>query len=206
MAERAASLRNIPKDTTFYRDNYAKVIYGVMIAMVFMQILMIITIYQVTNRPLPSFQAKDPEGKTLPLVSFDEPNLLPETIIRFASKVAVGAYTYDFNDAAQRLSKLESNFTPGGWIAFKDAARESIKTVQRAKVLVNAVVSDPPVISNEGELEGLGYSWRVQVPVLISYTGGDRVKKSKQVIILTLVKIPTTENPQGIGIAQFETR
>ena len=132
--------------------------------------------------------------------------MLPETIIRFASQAAVGAYTYDFNDAAKRLSQLQPYFTPAGWSGFKSAAANSIKAVQKSKVLVNAVVAEPPVISNEGELPDTGFTWRVQVPLLVSYTGGDQVKKTRHVVVLTLVRIPTTENPQGLGIAQFETR
>jgi intracellular multiplication protein IcmL len=65
------------------------------------------------------------------------------------------------------------------------------------------VVSDTPVISNQGEIPGKGYVWRIQMPFLVTYQSSEGTSKKSYMVSVTIVKVPTWKNPAGIGIDQF---
>ncbi len=134
-----------------------------------------------------------------------EPNLLPDTIIRFASKAAVAAYTYDFARVNEQMQAVRPYFTDTGWEAFYARAQSSINRVVANRLFVNGVVVGTPVISHQGELPEIGYAWRVEIPFLITYSSAEVTQKNSHIIAITLVRVPTSVNPQGIGIHQFIT-
>lgn len=206
MALDAAKEKYIPKDNGFYRQYYSYFFYVLMVLIVVLLIAVGLVLYQVASRPLPAFYAKQHDGKTMQLISFDEPNLLPDTIIRFASKAAVTAYTFDFVNYETQISLARSFFTAGGWSDFNSSISSLISTIVQRQLFVSGVVSGPPVISNQGPLPGKGYVWRVQIPFLVTYQSANVASTRKYFVIVTIVKVPTSVNPQGIGIDQFVMR
>jgi len=78
-----------------------------------------------------------------------------------------------------------------------------ISTIVQNQLFVNGVVSGPPVISNQGPLPGKGYTWRVQIPFLVTYQSANTTTKRSFYVVITIVQVPTNINPQGIGIDQF---
>lgn len=206
MALDAAKEKYIPKDNGFYRQYYSYFFYVLMFLIVVLMIAVGLVLYQVANRPLPAFYAKQQDGKTMQLISFDEPNLLPDTIIRFASKAAVTAYTFDFVNYESQISLARPFFTAGGWGDFNSSISNLISTIVQRQLFVSGVVSGPPVISNQGPLPGKGYVWRVQIPFLVTYQSANVASTRKYFVVVTIVKVPTSVNPQGIGIDQFVMR
>jgi intracellular multiplication protein IcmL len=194
----------IPNANAFYRDNYRYFLYG-LIALLFLALItMGVTARLLQQRPLPTFFAKQ-DGKQMQLFPSVEPNLLPDTIIRFASKAAVAAYTYDFARVNEQLQQVRPYFTDAGWAAFYTQAQSSINRVVANRLFVNGVVVGTPVISHQGELPDIGYAWRVEIPFLITYSSSEVTTKFRHIIAITLVRVPTSINPQGIGIYQFIT-
>ncbi|HTM63393.1 MAG TPA: DotI/IcmL family type IV secretion protein [Gammaproteobacteria bacterium] len=206
MALDAAKEKYIPKENNFYRDYYHYFFYLMTAMFAFLLLAVMFVLYQIANRPLPEFAAKQPDGKTMELISFNEPNLLPDTIIRFASKAAVTAYSFDFVNYDQELSEVRPFFTSAGWSDFNASISNVIGTVVQNQLFVSGVVSGPPVISNQGLLPDTGYTWRVQVPFLVTYQSANTQSQRKYYVILTIVRVPTSINPQGIGIDQFVMR
>lgn len=194
-----------PDKNAFYRDNYHYFLYGLSVVLVLVLIAVFVTYHLLNTRPLPVFYAKQADGKTMRLTSTTEPNLLPSTIIRFASKAAVGAYTFRFNSAMEQISQVRPFFTKTGWDAFQLSAQSLVKYVVENRLMVSGVVVGTPVISNQGELPGLGYVWRIQIPFLVSFQTENRVSKRRYMISISIVRVPTSINPQGIGIEQFVT-
>lgn len=193
------------RDNTFYRDNYSRFIYFVVGVSVCVLLLVFVVFYQLANRPLPSFKAVQPDGKSMTLISFNEPNLLPDTVIRFASKAAVIAYSFDFVHYNDQLNEARPYFTTAGWKEFVSSINPVVSQIKAGQLIVNAVVAAPPVISNEGPLPGVGESWRIQVPLLVAFQSDREIVKTKYIVVITLIRVPTSVNSQGIGIDQFVT-
>jgi len=161
-----------------------------------------IVIFQLHHRPLPSFYAQEPKGQRLLLQPSDVPNLMPEAIIRFASKAAVAAYTFDFVNYKTEIESARLYFTPAGWSDYQSSVSKTIAGITQNKLFVSAVVNGPPVISNQGERTGT-YSWRVQVPFLVTYQSSQNAEQKNFTVLVTLVRVSTNINPLGMGIDQF---
>src|SRR5262249_28002432 len=113
------------------------------------------------------------------------------------------ALTFNFADYNRQIAQARPYFTTGGWRAYLNSVQGLVTTVVQNQVFVNGVVAGVPVISNQGPLPGKGYSWRVQIPFLVSYLSANGPVRQSNFIVLTVVSVPTNENAQGIGIDQF---
>ncbi|EKD70567.1 MAG: IcmL protein [uncultured bacterium] len=200
-----AELQNkyIPQDNYFYRRYYHFFIIALMALILLMLSAIGVVLVQILHRPLPVFTAIQPDNKKMTLTAFSEPNLLPDTIIRFASKAATIAYTFDFVNYQKQIEEAHSYFTDAGWADFLSSINVLIDTVIKNQLFVTGVVYGPPVISNQGPLPGVDYAWRVQIPFLVTYQSANTQTKRKFYVVITIVRVPTSTNPQGIGISQF---
>lgn len=193
----------ISRKVDFFRDHYHHVIIGMMGVIVLMVIVLGVVLYQVLNRPLPQFNAIQPGGETMLLIPNDQPNLLPSTILRWASKAATVSYTFDFVNYNNQVAAAHPYFTDDGWKDYVNSVNSLINRVVQGQLFVNGVVSGTPVISNQGPLPGKGYVWRVQIPFLVTYQSANSTDKRNYYVVLSIVQVPTSINKQGIGIDQF---
>lgn len=196
-------MANSRRNNQFFRDHYQKVITVLIIGFFLILILVILLVYQIYHRPLPHFIAIASNGKQMDLVAFDEPNLLPTTLTRWASRAAVAAYTYDFVNSDKQLAIARTYFTDAGWDAFQTSNANLIQSIVQNQLFVSGVVTGPPVISNQGEIPGRGYVWRVQLPFLVTYQSSDTTTRKEFTLSITIVRVPTWKNPAAIGIDQF---
>lgn len=198
-----AQEKYVPKDNEFYKLHYHHILYGMIATICFLLAAVGFVLYQVSHLPLPEFVAKQDDGRIMSLQPYEEPNLLPDTIIRWASKAATTAYTFDFVNYNKEISMARSYFTEAGWSDFQGSISGVITTIVQNQLFVSGVVAGTPVISNQGVLPNKGYTWRVQIPFLVNYQSANTTTKRNYFVIITLVRVPTYLNPQGIGIDQF---
>lgn len=203
MAFESVKQRYMPRDNIFYRQHAHHVVYGVMALIGLLIIAMGVVLYQVIKRPLPVFKAATLTGPSMQLTPFLAPNLLPDTILRWASEAATLAYTFDFDHYKDQIALARPYFTQDGWNAYLASANDLIASITQNQLIVNGVVAGTPVISNQGPLPDKGYTWRMEIPFLVTYTSGSTSTQRAFYVVITAVQIPTTENPQGIGIDQF---
>ena len=193
----------IPRDNDFYRKHYHHVIYGLMILIVLMMVGVGFVLYQTTHRPLPTFAAVEPDGKRMGLTAYPDPNLLPDTLLQWASKAVVGAYTFDFVNYNNQIAAVKPYFTETGWRDYLQSVNNLITTIVQNQIFVYGVVAGTPVIANQGPLPGVDYAWRVQIPFLVSYVTTAGPTNRSFLVTLSIVRMSTNINPQGIGIDQF---
>lgn len=206
MAATETQANYIPRNNSFYRNYYHQVIIGLMILIVLMLIAVGVMLYQMFHRPLPAFSAMQPNNQEMQLKSFDEPNLLPDTLIRWATKGAIAAYTFDFYNYNAQIEQAKPYFTDGGWRDYRQSVNSIVDTIVENQLFISGVVSGTPVISNQGPLPGKGYTWRIQIPFLVTYQSANTTSRRNFFVTLIIVRVPTTINPQGIGIDQFIMR
>ena len=193
-----------PRDNAFYQQYSHYFFYAVMVFMLVFLLAVGRIFFQILDRPLPQFTAVQPNStERMILTPFEEPNLLPETLLRFASKAASLAYTFDFANYKSQIEQARPYFTDGGWADFNKAIARVINSVVAKKIFVSGIVSGTPVIANQGELIGQDYVWRIQVPFLVSYRSDTDTQEASFIVVVTLVRVPTSTNPQGVGIDQF---
>lgn len=193
----------IANDNLFYRRFYTYFLLGLMLLIVLLGVSVGMTLYQVLHRPLPQFTGVQANGEHMALTPFEEPNLLSDTLLRWAGKAASRAYTFDFVNYEAQIAQARPYFTEAGWSDFRAAISGVLSTIVQNQLFVTGVVAGAPVIVNQGPLPGKDYVWRVQIPFLVTYQSADTTSKSFYVVVLSIVQVPTSDNPQGIGIDQF---
>lgn len=191
------------RENNFFARYYAYFLWGLMSGVLGLLVMLLMVTFQLTHRPLPAFKAVAPNEQQMNLAAFQEPNLLPETILRFASKAATVAYTFDLYNYENQLSAARPYFTEQGWRDYLGSVKGLLQTIVKNQLFAYGVVSGTPVISNQGEYPGKGYTWRVQIPFLVTYASASASSTKSYYVVLTLVRVPTSVNPQGIGVDQF---
>jgi intracellular multiplication protein IcmL len=203
MALEDVKARYIPKDNQFYRKHYEQILIALMGVMVIMIGVISYLIHQVNHLPLPVFYGIEPQKKQLLLIPTEQPNLLSSTILQFASKAASASYSFAYSNWRAEINRVRPYYTDAGFRDYLASVESLINTILQNQLLVYGVVSAPPVIANQGQVPGRGYVWRVQIPFLVTYESANNTTSRHFLVVISIVKVPTNINPQGIGIDQF---
>lgn len=148
---------------------------------------------------------KNGQAKQIPALS--APIHTTPAVLKWASMAAVVVYTLEFARYQDQLNNAAVFFTPNGWNDYMEALTTAgtIKQIQKNRISVSAVVSGAPVVTAEGELNGL-YAWRIKLPLIVSYQGASSVQQQTLLMDMLVRRMPTTDNPKGIGIEQINVQ
>lgn len=182
----------------FYRDSFRKILFVLGIFIVVITVLIATAIYLFLDKPAPIQFATDNEWRIVQPVPLDKPYLPQSDLIQWVSNVLPGLFNYDFINYKIELQKNEQYFTENGWKAFLSmlSGYADYSAIKNAKLFVSGVPTGAPFILNQGLLERK-YSWWVQMPLNINYSGGYVQALDLQVLI---VRISTLNNLYGVAI------
>lgn len=191
----------------FYRDNYRRIVLAIFFLLMVILGQAGVIYYLLTHRPLPIYFATSNNGRVmriLPVVPLDEANMPNSALLQWATDAATAAFTYDFVNYRGQLQKAAEYFTNDGWRSFLTELQNTrnLLAVQSKKLVVSAVVTRAPVILEERVINGR-YTWRVQMPVAISYQSASETVPTNTMITLTITRVSSVTSPRGIGISQF---
>lgn len=188
----------------YQRDSQAKL--SVLLISVFglCFVLAVFLAYVVFNPPQPQYFATSVNGRVTPLVALDQPNQSDSAVLQWANQAAIAAFTYNFVNYRDELLAASRYFTAAGWQQFTDALTQSnnLDVVKAKKLIVSAVATRTPIILRKDTLNGV-YSWRIQMPILVTYQSASEFYQQNNVVTMLVTRISTLESPRGIGISQF---
>lgn len=189
----------------FYRDGYrvmqsVAVMEAFMIVLLILAMLYVIHIHQPENR----YFATTEDGRLVPMVALNEPNLSTPALTSWAAQSATEVMTFGFHDYRRRLQESSRNFTRAGWDGFTKALQKAriIELVEQQQQVVTAAPDSAPVVISEGLVLGR-YQWMIEVPLTVNYqsTGGSRT--DRLLVRMLIVRVPRLESPSGVGIEQW---
>ncbi|HAT7793685.1 TPA: type IV secretion protein DotI [Legionella pneumophila] len=188
----------------FYKDSQRKVILALLIAIVVNVVLASLVVYMITHPPAPKYFATSINGRITPLFPLDEPNQSDSAVLQWANQAAIAAFTYNFVNYRDELQASSGFFTAEGWDQFLGALEQSnnLDAVKVKKLVVSAVATRAPIILQKGVLNGR-YSWRVQMPILVTYQSASEFTQQNNVVTMLITRVSTLNSPRGIGISQF---
>jgi len=192
------------KRNEFYRDNYRRIL-SILLILSFISVLMVAVVaFLDITRPQPKYYATLSNGRIVPMQALSEPTVTSDYVIQWASLAVRAAYNLDFVNYQKQLNAAEPYFTPSGWLAFSDALDSSgtLSSLQGNKLIMSAVVSDAPIVLDRAIISG-HYTWRVQVPLLVTYSSASENKKQSLIVTLTIMRVSTLDTAQGIRINNF---
>lgn len=202
MAEDALTAVTLRND--FYRDGQRKMMVILLLSLVSNFLLAMLLMFVMTHPPEPKYFATSIDGRITPLFALDKPNQSDSAVLQWANQAAVAAFTYNFVNYRTELQAASGFFTSDGWSQFLTALEGSnnLDAVKVKKLIVSSVATSAPIILQKGILNGR-YSWRIQMPMLITYQSASEFSQQRNVVTLLVSRISTLNSPRGIGIAQF---
>lgn len=144
------------------------------------------------------------DGSKTRMHSFQTPSLSKNSLLLWAADAAVDIMTFGFNDYNVRIGRARKYFTDLGWASFKGAmaSSEILANVKKNQQLLTAISDNIPVIEYEGLRNGK-YVWDVRVPIILTLRAGSSSLTATPTLLVTVVKVPTSQNPRGLGIEQW---
>lgn len=202
MADNAVTLVTLRNQ--FYRDNYHRVMIVLLLSIILNCVLGGILTYIITNPPEPKYFATSINGRITPLFPLDQPNQSESAVLQWANQAAIAAYSYNWLTYRKELQAASEFFTRSGWRDFLQGLQESntLEAVTSKKLIVSAVATRAPIVLDKGILNGV-YTWRVQMPLLVTFQSGSEFSQQNNMVTMTIVRVSTLNNPRGIGISQF---
>lgn len=160
--------------------------------------------YVNTVKPHDIYFATTPDGRKVELVPLNQPNMQPAALLSWTAQAATEIMTFGFSRYRDSFQKSSRHFTPSGWENFLNALKKAriIEGVEASQQIVTAIPKSAPVITAEGLQDGV-YQWMIQLTLLVTYQSGAEKKTTTMTVYLTVVRVPTTDNPNGVGISQW---
>jgi len=160
-------------------------------------------------QPIYNYYALNPAGKMMPLTGLTMPNMTNQAILSWTINSVTEIMTIGFGDYRIKLDRQRVRFTSDGWQNFvQEFLKQDVGEIFKHNQLVlTTVPSNVPVILSQGKNEDEVYEWRVQVPVIMTYTTNNNVtQRDRTVVTLTIVRVPTKSNSDGIAIKTWHVR
>lgn len=188
----------------FYKDSYRRILLVLLFSMVVNICLGAVLAYMIANPPKPRYFATSINGRITPLFPLNEPNQSDSAVLQWANQAAIAAFSYNFVNYRAELQAASGFFTGPGWKQFLDALQSSnnLDAIKAKKLIVSAVATRAPIILRKGVLNG-SYSWRVQMPVLVTYQSASQFSQQNNIVTMLIRRVSTLNSPRGIGISQF---
>lgn len=186
------------------RERYELLLKAVFGLIVVIAIQMVSIVYLATRPVEQRYFTTDPQGNIRPLTALSKPMPASNQVLNWAAMAVTRAYTLSFARYQQQFDDVRPYFTGDGWTSFEDAITRAgfIETLVKSQLVSSAVIREAPVIVAQG-LVGDAYGWRIQVPIAVTFQSAN-VRESRQSMIeVTVVRVPETQNPAGLGIAQL---
>jgi intracellular multiplication protein IcmL len=156
-----------------------------------------------TVRPQPQYFLVQ-DGKVLPDVPIKQPVGNSAQVASWASEEMRSIFSFDFVHYKAQIESRKTSFTSQGWSSFLRALQDSkfAQSVQENRQVVSAVPTSAPRVIAEGQLEGR-YAWKIEQDFVFTFYAGQQVQSQTVKISATIVRVPTSENPAGLGIHQL---
>ena len=188
----------------FYRDAYRRVVVALAILFFIDCGLALAIVVKYFNPPQPQYFATTPEGVIIQIHSLTDPTVTDSYVTQWAANAVQLAFSTDYIHWQQQLQTASANFTPDGWRNFLNALKSSnnLDTLTNLKMVSSAQLTEAPQITAKTIADGR-YVWKIQMPLLITYTDGKQEINMTWNVTLIVVRMPVSDYPQRIAINNF---
>lgn len=135
----------------------------------------------------------------------DGPALSVDKITNWSARAVRDIFRFNFRDIDARLRASSAYFTPAAYRDFMRAMENSgtIQDVKDQRQFVLLTPMEPAQLVDRATVNG-NMVLRVEIPVLLTYIAGEKPVYQKQYLVLFVMPVPTTEDPEGLAIARLE--
>ena len=189
---------------SFYRDRSRTLMLTLILSFTANVLLGAAALLFVFFPPPAQFIVAYPDGRIIPVQPLTEAVRSNPQIVAFAANAVATVNSFDFVNFQTQLQSAAEYFTFSGWASFRqqlDASR-NLDNVRTNRLVSAAAPAAVPNIVEQAVINGR-YTWKVRVPIIISYTGPNVNRNVSQVVTMLIQRAPFSEVPNGVGIVQY---
>lgn len=190
-----------------YRDNYRKLLRYLLGLAVIAAILSALLVVELVSRGDPAYYATTTTGRIVTLNSLSEPIVTSDYILQWASLATRSILNLHFDNYQNDLQQASGYFNPAGWASFQAALKQSgmLDTIINDKLDASAIVNGSPVILDREVIRG-NYTWRIQLPVLVTYTSASNNQQANFLVTMNVQRVPVESLATGIAISDISAQ
>jgi intracellular multiplication protein IcmL len=189
----------------FYRDGFRNMLrIAIAESVIIVALILTFIVYINASKPQDHYFATTADGRIMQLVPLNLPNMGTSALVSWAAQASTEVMTFGFHDYQRRMQQSSRHFTRHGWENFTNALQKSriIESIENSKQVVTAQPSSAPILIQEGVFNGK-YRWVVDLPLTVTYQAGAASRTDSLMIRLVIDRVPSLENPNGVGIEQW---
>ncbi len=196
------ALQQVVLRNSFYKDNFRRMVFVLLFSVVLNIMLTMSFLFVSMHRPKPYFFASTPSGSLVRLAPLTSPVMNDAQVTSWLAQVVPAVYALDFVNYRRELESVQKYFTPFGWNNFLQAFNGQLKNIVDNQYVTSAVVTAPPVIIATAVIRG-DYTWKLQVPVMVTYTHGSTQTTQNFIWTVILQRMNNNVSEQLLGITQI---
>ncbi len=200
----SGALELIMLRNAFYRDNYKRALMALFLVFILNCTLAAAIFYKVTHPVQPQYFPTTADGRIITWHSLKDPVVTDDYVEQWAANAIRKAFSLDYLHYKQQLQNASDNFTADGWKYFIQSLKSSnnLKTLTSLKMVSSAKITGAPQIVQKEVVDGR-FAWKIQVPVLVTYTNANKTIPLPLDVTLIVLRVPVKDNPNRIAINNF---
>ncbi|PKU21992.1 DotI/IcmL/TraM family protein [Telmatospirillum siberiense] len=203
-AESSGAAQTVFTRYEFYRDGYRRATRLNIALAAAVAVSVFLAAGLIIWRPEPRYFPTGAGCSLTEMVPLNKPNLTDNRILNFAVDAVTQAHTVRHDTWRADYERTRPFFTEAGWRTFLELLQSggTLDFIRNGRVITRGFLAgQPPVIIERGVSPQTGvYTWVVRFPFNVSYETASATKVQRMLAKVTIVRMNTLENPEGIGI------
>lgn len=154
--------------------------------------------------PQPKFFYTDGKGTPYEIQPLDAPVMAEADLLIWTTRSIVAAYTVNFAEYRDQLSRAAAHFTIRGWNSFGAAfiRTGNFEKLKSARLVATAVPEKAATIRERAVIGGV-LTYKIELPLLVTYENENNSPSQHLLVTVLVVRAIETRHPDGIAIDQI---
>lgn len=154
--------------------------------------------------PQPKFFYTDGKGTPYEIQPLDAPVMAEADLLIWTTRSIVAAYTVNFSEYRDQLSRAAAHFTIRGWNSFGAAfiRTGNFEKLKTARLVATAVPEKAATIRERAVIGGV-LTYKIELPLLVTYENENNSPSQHLLVTVLVVRAIETRHPDGIAIDQI---
>lgn len=192
-------------DSVYFGRWVNKKIFSVLLFLVVILFVSLsVNAYYALFRPKPVYFASTSDGRIIPMVPLSKPVRSQRWLINWSGKVVLDLLTMSAVNYNKSFLRVRDKFLPQTFDSlvktFDDNGTKKYILDNRMDTYV--VLESSPIVYQSGIISGQR-AWKIQVPVLVTYTNGNGSSPKRFLVNMIVMRVPTSVNKNGVAISNF---
>ena len=138
------------------------------------------------------------------IVPLDAPVMSEADLKTWTVQSVVAAYTLNFHEYRDQLSKASAHFTIAGWNSFGAAFINTgnLDQLKRARLTESAQPEKAAVIRDKSIIDGR-LTYKIELPLIVTYENENQANTQHLLVTAVVIRDIVTDHPDGIAIDQI---